>query len=652
MDEQKTTYEFGPFRLDPAKHLLLRDGQAIPLTPKAFETLRMLVENSQQVVGKDELMQAIWPDTFVEEGSLTRNIYLLRKTLGENPNDHRYIVTVPGRGYRFVANVREVQVDGAELVAQESYSSSATVEREAGAGDQRGGEIASSEAKRKISKTLGLRVLAAWGVLFGLVIAAVYLWTWNKSKHSEANDAIRIIAVLPFKPLSADGSDEYLGLGMADDLITRLSNIREIVVRPTSTVRKYSSQDIDPIAAGLELKVQAVLEGNIQRVDDRIRVTVRLMRVSDGKPLWAERFDEKFTDMLAVQDAISEKVAGALTLRLTGEERTLVTKDYTQKPEAYQAYLKGRYYLNNNPDIGSKKAIEYFNQAIEMDPNYALAYAGLADACVSAIGWYLSPTEAWARGSAAAAKALEIDETLAEAHVSAAQIRFLRDWNWPEAEREYKRASELNPNYADAHHYYAFYLGAIGRFDEAIAEIKRAQELNPFSPAINNDFGWILAFARRYDQAITQFRMTLDMDRNTVQAHWGLAMIYGQRGMHEEAVAEDLIATELTGIPSDKTEALKLREAYAKSGWRGYKRELLELIQEEEEESKRTYISPYSMAIEYTVAGETDQAFKWLERAYDERYQAMVQLKVDPRFDSLRSDPRFIDLIRRIGLPP
>lgn len=577
----KLVYEFGPFRLDTAERQLLRDGQPVQLTPKAFDTLVLLIQNGGRLLDKEDLMKKIWPDTFVEEANLANNISLLRRVLGESSTEHQFIETLPRRGYRFMASVTQVRDEAAELIASET------------------------------SVNLG-------------------------------HTGVGSIAVLPFKPLAPDGSDEYLGLGMADALITKLSNIVDIIVRPTSAVRKYAGLEQDPVVAGRELRVESVLEGSVRRSHDRFRVTVQLVSVRDGVSLWAEKFDENCADIFAVEDSISEQVAKALMLRLSGEQKRLLKKRYTESTEAYQLYLKGRYYWNKWSHGGFTKAIEYFQQAIEKDPRYALAYSGLADAYgLLGIQGFLSTKETMPKAEAATLKALEIDERLAEAHVPLACVRCWCDWDFAGAESEFKSSIELNPNYVTAHLPYALYLTAMGRFDEACAEIKKAQELDPFSLVLNATESYILYNARQYNRAIEQAINTLEMDANFYPAYERLGEAYEQIEMYEQAIAAFQQAITLS--EGSLFSVAQLGHAYALSGRSEEARKVVEDLQVR---LNREYL----IAWVYAGLGEKDQAFKWLEKAYEERDSSMVYLKVDPKLDSLRSDPRFADLLRRVGL--
>lgn len=643
-------YEFGSFHIDSTKRLLLRDDQVVPLKPKAFETLLLLVQNRERMMGKDELMKVLWPDTFVEEANLTQHISLLRKALGDSPSEHRYIVTAPGRGYRFVAEVRELGDNGGEPQREAStiYLPSKDPKETGVQGSTRrdfqhkplkiNGERDTTWRPSRTVLTVSLIIL---------MVALSYIWIAGRVKETETRTAVRSIAVLPFKTLAVEADEEYLGLGISDALINRLGNIRQVVVRPTNAVRKYSTPGQDPLVAARELKVDAVLDGNIQRTGDRVRVTVQLVSLQSGVPLWTGTFDERFTDILDVQDRVSEQVAKALTLTLTGEEQKLLVKRHTGNTEAYQLYLKGRYFWNKRTEDGYKRAIEYFEEAIEKDQGYAQAYAGLADsyALLGSMGNAVLPrSEAMPRARVAAEKALLIDETLAEAHASLAFVRMHYEWDWPGAEREFKRAIELNPSYATAHHWYAYYLMARGRTDESLAEIKRAQEIDPLSLIINTDVGEMYFFARQYDRAIEQCQKTRELDPNFDLAVRLLGWAYLQKGMHQEAITELQRAVHLSEGRRDSTALLGY--AYAVVGRRDEAKKILSELKEME---KVSYVAPFEISLVYTGLNEKDQAFTWLEKAYDDRSGSLILLNADPASDGLRSDPRFADLVRRVG---
>jgi DNA-binding winged helix-turn-helix (wHTH) protein/Tfp pilus assembly protein PilF len=565
-------YEFGDFSVDAARRQLRgRGGVTVPLTTKAFETLLYLVGRSGTVLDKDELLGAIWPDAIVEENNLTQAISSLRRALGESRAEHRYIMTVPGRGYCFVADVRTCQ------------------------------------------------------------------------PHSEtpAAPTLRTMAVLPFQPLVAEYRDPALELGMADTLISRLGG-REIIVRPVSSVRKYVESDQDPLAAGHELGVELILEGSIQKRGDSIRVTVRLVKTADGASLWTGTFDEQFTDIFVVEDAIANKVVAALALQLDVEEQKHLTRRHTENVEAYQSYLKGRFHWNKRGPQDLRNAIEHFKQAIALDPSYALAYAGLADAYTLLANAGSPAHQIMPKALAVARTAVSLDDNLAEAHAALGNVIIYYHYDFVEAEREEKRAIELNPNYATAHHWYSELLMGLGRHEEALAEIRRALEIDPLSLILNRQYGASLLFARQYDAAIEQMKKTVELDANFAVGHSTLSVAYRMKGDYAESVEELARFQELIG--GAETAAL-MRDSFAEGGWQGFLRAMTD-------ERRPANLTSYNVATFHAALGESDKAFVELNRAYQNREGILGLLKVDPRFDSLHDDPRFEDLARRFNITP
>ncbi|MGB7063270.1 MAG: protein kinase [Candidatus Zixiibacteriota bacterium] len=453
------------------------------------------------------------------------------------------------------------------------------------------------------------------------------------------------IAVLPFTNLSADKEQEYFCDGMAEDIINALTHIEglRVVARTSAFAFKSKHEDIREI--GRKLNVETLLEGSVRKAGSRLRITAQLVNVTDGYHLWSERYDREMEDVFAIQDEISLAIVNKLKL-LVGEKAKLVRR-HTDDLEAYNLYLKGRWFWNRRTEAGLKKAIEYLKQAIGKDPSYVLPYTGLAD-CYNILGWYgyLPPKKAFPRAKAAAEKSLEMDDTLAEAHTSLATVREFYDWDWLAAEREYKRAIERNPSYAPAHHRYAEYLSYMGRHEESIAEVKRATELDPLSLIINAVVGEVYYFARQYDQAIEASQRVIEMDPSFVVAHFLLAFPYAQKAMYDEAIAEAQKAMDLAGgrIPLF---VAQLGTIYSYSGKRDEAEKVLDQLHEL---SKQRYVSPFYIALIYVGIGQKDQAFEWLEKAYDEHDHALETLKVDPMLDSVRSDPRFTELLKRMGL--
>ena len=465
-------------------------------------------------------------------------------------------------------------------------------------------------------------------------------------KDAATSVAQKRIAVLPFKPVLPDNRDQVLELGMADTLITKLSNSREIIVRSLTSVRKYGELEQDPVSAGRELEVNSVLEGNVQKVGDRIRVTARLIKVADGSSLWAATFDEKFTDVFSVQDAISQKVADALALRLSEQENKRLTKRYTDNVDAYQLYLTGLYHWNKLSPPEIRKSIGFFRQAIDLDPTYALAYSGLA----YAYGAFapisdMHPKDVMPQAKAAATKALEIDESLAEPHATLVFTHIWFDWDWAEAEKEAKRAIALNPNLGLAHMAYAYVLSTTGRHQEAITEGTRAQQLDPLSLIINTLDGEYLYWARRNDEAITRLQKTIELDPNFWLADFLLGKIYFNKGKYPEAIAEFSKARELSGGNSEPTSMTGYAWAMA-----GDPTKARAVLKELKSLSSQRYVPGTSLAALCYAVGEKDDAFTWLEQAYQDRDLRLSQLKVDPKWDAMRSEPRFVAILKRIGL--
>jgi DNA-binding winged helix-turn-helix (wHTH) protein/TolB-like protein/Flp pilus assembly protein TadD len=636
-------YQFGPFRIDTQKRVLLREGELVPLKPKGFDTLLVLVQHHGQVLDKNNLMERLWPDSDVEESNLPLHISALRKTLGENPNERLYIVTVPGRGYRFAAEVEAFDQEDQGL-AVEPYPHTTIQIREP------------QDSANDISETLPigrtfpgrLKPLLAGLTILAVVISLAsvsWLWLSKKPEGQPGTVLLQSIAVLPFRHFGA-GGDEYLGLGIADSLITRLSNLREIKLRPTSAVLKYDNNSSkEPAEIGRELGVEAVLEGSIRRDGESIRVRVQLVRVEDGSALWAETFDDKFTSIFKIEDSISGQVAESLVPKLTGKEREAVAKRYTENNEAYHLYLKGRYYWNKSTQDTQKKSIEFFQQATEKDPGYALAFAGLSTVYASVpLNSAVPPKETFPKAQQAAARALELDDRLAEAHVAMGIVNYRFDRNWANAESHLKRAIELNPNSPLARFFYAQLLSTLGRFEEAKIEAGRALELDPLSHLFNAIIGGFLFQARQYDQAIEQLNKALEIEPDFWITHIMLGQVYIQKGRYSEAIMEFQKARQFSRGGSEGTSYLGY--SYAVSGDRERAEKVLAELKEL---SKQKYVPASFLALIYAGLGERNQALDWLEKAYDERDVHINKLRVSPSYDGLRKEPRFISLLQRAG---
>ena len=634
-EPQAHIYEFGDFRVDAVKRLFLRlDGEQIPLTPKVFDTLLYLVRHAGKVVEKDELMTEIWADTIVEENNLSQNISILRRILGEKRGEHRFIATIPGKGFKFVAAVAsaspksEVQSPKSSEIPDFRFQiSDSFAENPDPNNEDRTLTNGGREGEKK--KNLFRLWAIAGAVLVGFGLLGFYAWRENR----KAVSAVKTVAVLPFKPLVAENRDEALEIGMADTLILRLGSNREVTVRPLSSVRKYGGLEQDSVQAGRDLDVDSVVDGSVQRWGDKIRVTVRLVKVADGVALWTGTFDENFTDIFVVQDAISNKVAAALALQLGGAKR------HTENLEAYRLYLSGRFHLSKRTPPDLRKSIEYFEQAIALDPNYALAFAGLADAYSLLANAGSPPREMMPLAREAALKALLLDESLAEAHAALGQIIIYYDYDFAGAERQHRRAIELNPNYATAHQWYSELLTGLGRHEEALAEMRRALEIDPFSLIINRQYGVSLLFARKYDEAVAQLKKTLELDGNFALAHSSISMAYRVTGDYAGCIEELAKFQELNG---EHGIAAMMRESFAGGGWQGFLRAMTGT-------RRPANLTPYNAATFYAELGEKDKAFAELDKSFENRESLLTLLGVDPRFDSLRDDARFIDLMRRMN---
>ncbi|HJZ82110.1 MAG TPA: winged helix-turn-helix domain-containing protein [Pyrinomonadaceae bacterium] len=581
--EVPATLEFGPFRLDVGQRLLLCQGKVVPLAPKLLETLMILVEHSGQIIEKDELMNRLWPDSFVEESSLSQNIFQLRKALGERTRNRQFIETIPKRGYRFAVGVREIG-----------------------------------------------------GVNTGALSRPAALVNGEQTRFS-----VQSLAVLPFKSLGQEKTDEYLGLGMADATIIKLSGLARLSVAPTSAVFKYAGRNTDPLIVGRKLAVDAVLEGTVQRSAGRVRATVQLIAVAERRTLWCGRFDEDFTDLFAVQDAISEKVADSLALRITADERRQLRKRYTENTEAYQSYLMGLFFWNKRSTEGLNQAIEYFQRAIEKDPGYALPYAGLADSYfLIAYREYDAARreEGYQKSRAAALRALELDPFVAEAHAALGTVKVKHDRDAAGAERSFERAILTNPNCAMAYSRYTYFLAAMGRLDEALTRMRRAQELDPLSPDMNASLANVLYFARDYDQAIDYARRALELEPNFLDASVWLGLSYEQKGMYQEAIAEFRRAADTNAQSAEPLELLA--HVLASAGRCDEAQSILGALNS----PARPGLRPYNVALIHAAFGQTDQACEWLKKPFANWTERLRMLRYDPRMDRLRRDSRFSDI--------
>jgi len=585
-------YKFGTFCLDRVERILLDAGENVSLTPKVFDTLVVLVQNAGRLVTKKSLLAEVWPDTFVEEANLSVNISTLRKALGEAPGEHQYIETVSKRGYRFVANVVEVEGESQTVATREPRPT-----------------------------------------LFA-----------HKESTTDLHQGLNSLAVLPFDNGTADPNAEYLSDGLTESIINSISQLQNLRVVARNTVFRYKAKEVDPQKIGRELGVRSVLSGRILQLSDRLIIRAELIDVSNGWQIWGDQYHRKLSDILAVQEEISEVISAKLKVQLTREEKDRLGKRYTENVEAYRFYLKGRYHWNKFHPSSLRRAIEHFEQAIEIDPTYALAYAGLADSYYRVSNVYAPTREAMPKAKAAAMKALEIDETVSEAHAALGLIRMFYDWDWSGAKEEFERAIEISANNAMAHQRFGLYFSLFGRFEEAMRELELAFAMDPLSPQIYWSFALSFFLGRKDEQAIVEIQKTLDLDANYQPALYLLGRVYLEVGQLTEAIAAFKGVLALNDAPMF---VAALGHAYARAGKR---REAQKVLNDLQGQSKQRYVSAYSIALIHLALGDKNQAFSCLEQAFENRCEMMTWLKVDPAFDSIRADLRFSNLLRRVGL--
>ncbi len=625
-------YCFDDVSVDVENFCVRKNGQNVSLTPKGFDVLAFLLKNHGRVVEKHELFSNIWRGTFVGDNALTKIIKEIRHALGDSADQPRYIETIPKRGYRFIAEVKD------DTGENPTGPSTADIKEETPVEE---GQITELSVKKK--RGIVSVLLAIGGI--AIVLMAGYL-LFRQVPAKTPLPPIRSIAVLPFKPLNADSRDESLEMGMAETLITRLSSLKELGVRPMTAVRKYTDLQQDPIAAGKEVKAETVLDGSIQKDGDRVRVTVRLMDVATGSTLWSEQFDENFTGIFKVQDSIAERISKALTLQLSGQEKEQLTKHLTEDAEAYQLYLRGQLIWNRRRENWIEESLGYYQQATQKDPNFALAYIGMADAYIMQSGHRrISMTEAAEKARPNIVKALEIDSSLAQAHNALAELKYQYEYDWEAAEKEFKAAVELDPNIAWIHQAYGWFLMSNGRFDEAEAEMEKAQELDPSSLTINAGKGRLYYYSRQYDKAIQQTLNISALEPDDRSLSNVLFDAYEQKQMYTDALE---VFIKWNNVKPERAE--EIRSVFKEAGWEGVLRNRLKRVVEIE--AARGITSSSSRAYLHTQLGEKDEAFFWLNKMIDERTPAILQFKVEPTLDKLRDDPRYGELLNRIGLKP
>jgi len=629
---------FGTFEVSLQSGEVRKGGLRIRVQQQPMKLLEILLEHPGEVVTREELRSRVWPSESFGDFDQALNIAIgkLRSALGDSAESPRFIETLPKRGYRFIADVSVVDTE-ARPKRQEPLA----------------GDLPATDLGHKI-QGIGLPVAperrllpTRWIVVaLALVLSLAILSLWRFRSQTPAPTGIRSLAVLPLDNLSGEASQNYFADGMTDELITDLAQISalRVISRTSVMVYKGARKPLPQIAR--ELNVDAVVEGTVLRSGDRVRITAQLIEASTDKHLWSQSYEGDLRDTLTLQKKVARAIADQIRINLTPREEAALKSVKVVNPEAYESYLKGRYFWNKRSADGLKAALAYFKQAIEEDPKYAQAYSGLADTYALLGDWQyavMTPKEAFPQAKAAAIKALELDSTLGEAHNSLAFVLDGFDWDFDSAGKEFQRAIELNPGYATAHHWYAWHLSLLGRYDEAIAEMRKAENLGPLSLIINADLAELLVLAHSDDESIRQSRKTIEMDPNFALAHNQLAQAYLQKQMYDEAVAELKTAVQLSG--GSPAFIANLARAYVASGKRN---EAVKLLGDLKKRSNPGYSNASEIAVIYVSLGDTDQAMNWLEKGYDERFNPGVLLR--PGFDPLRSDPRFQSLVHRIGL--
>jgi TolB-like protein/DNA-binding winged helix-turn-helix (wHTH) protein/Flp pilus assembly protein TadD len=679
-------YAFGDCELDTCLYTLRRAGQSIRLRPKVFRVCVYLVEHRDRVVSREELCAQVWPGQFISQATLEGVIRELRQAVGDSGQTQEIIQTLHGHGYRFVAAVAErspkrtgdpVQpapaltavaapaTGQADLVV--NVEPSAAQPAHGSAPEQRAetlrcavcqavdGEAVSTVTAREGTPLLSrgwlsprriVRMGQALAVLTLLLLAGWVLWRQMRAAEGVRLDPARL-AVLPFLNLSAEGDTSYFADGMTEELIAQLSQVRGLTVIARTSAMKYKGTRKDIATIGRELQVGTILEGSVRQVDGRVRISAQLIDVASQGHLWAREYDRELKDVFDIQRDIATRVAERLKIQLTAGEKRLIAEQRTEDLEAYTWYLRGRYFRNQLTEEGLRKAIGYFERAIDRDPDYALAYAAMADAylLLPFAAATTRPLEVYPRAMAAVEQALRHGDAFAEVHTVAAGAKLWYAWDWAGAEAAFKRALALSPNDAAAHHRYAWYLITAGRLDDALAVIHRAQELNPLSPWVNKNVGLLYYFARQYDRAIAQFRATLQLAPHFRSAISGLVYAYLQTGLYEEALAACQQMLERWG--RNPQILWDFGYAAAVSGRRDQARQVLTELREQ---AQHAYVKPLALAWIAIGLGEKEPALAWLEHAYAERDPYLTLLNVEPVYDSLRAEPRFTALVKKVGL--
>jgi TolB-like protein/DNA-binding winged helix-turn-helix (wHTH) protein/Tfp pilus assembly protein PilF len=614
--------------LDLRRYQLRRGNAVLRLEKIPMELLILLVEQRDQLVGREEIIARLWgKDVFLDtEQGINTAIRKIRLTLGDDPDQPRFLQTVVGKGYRFVGQINVIRNgSGVAVVAAPSSTAKET-------------------PPRSLATRLKLTIALAALIVIGIAAVALKYFDWSRWIP---RPPVHSIAVLPLKNLSGNPADDYFADGMTDELITNLAKISALRVSSYTSIAKYKTSPKPLPQIAQELQVDAIVEGSVLRSGDQVRITAQLIYAPRDQHLWAEEYQRYLRDVLYLQREVARDVAQQVRVTLTPNEKSRLATAGAVDPAAYESYLRGRSFWNQRNEASLLKAIEQFNKAIEIDSGYAPAYSGIAD-CYTTLGYlsYLDPLDAFPRARDAATKAVELDPSLAEAHTSLAYYNLYHAWNWVEAENEFKKAIELNPNYATAHDWYSYFLMAMGRYDEAWKEVNRARELDPLSVVISTDIGFNYFYRHDYDGAINQLRATLAVSPKFPLAHLWLGRAYQQKRMYSEAIEEFNRTDE--ALPGWVVTTAGIGNAYGEWGHQAEARQVLVRLNDM---SRGKYVTPYGIALVYAGMGDKNQAFGWLNKAFEGRNHWLVWLNRDPRWDRLRSDPRFADLKKRVGLP-
>lgn len=632
--EKTLVYRFGELELDPKRRSLNCLGKPILLNAKAFDLLLFLVENSGRLISKDEILDAVWKDQFVEEANLSVQISVLRKALGDRASSPRFLVTIPGKGYQFIPDVRT------ERSKQHQPPNLPGPAPDTPRLPQTDGDNRATITQR----SLAWRPILATVVVIVAIAGLFASFIWNKNGR---NYRVRSLAVLPFIDQTDSLESDVISDGLAESVIFTISRLPSIRVMSSSSSFRYREPDLDAVRIGKELGVDAVLLGRLTQNDKQVVVRAEMVSTLDNSVLWGDVFTRDRDDIEKLHKDVAMAIGRSLALSLRRDQLNYVEKDMTDDPDAYQLYLTGRHHLNRLTDDGFIKARDSFQAAIAKDPNYALAHAGLAEAYSVLSGWgSLAPNDGFPLAKASALKAIELDETLAEGHNQLGTVRLFYDLDWEGAEREFLRTTELAPNFSDAHHMYAYVLLLRGSFAEARISVNKARELDPLSILKTVTAGNIYLFERKFDDAVIQYRKAIEMEPNSGLARWSLGNAFIAMGRYADAIGELETAVSLSGNSADEPASLAV--AYALSGNDGAAREILIDLKRR---SQDRYIQPCLFAMIHGALREQDIAFAYLEDAIRRRDSTLPFLNKDPLFDTLRADQRFDQIVQRLGLP-